>query len=87
MKRLIVGIATIALALALVGAALGAPRSQGYQGQAGGVQGEVQQGQAAGGVASGALPFSGQDLTIFVVAGLVLILAGGGFYRLNRRRS
>jgi LPXTG-motif cell wall-anchored protein len=86
MRRLILGTAVVVVALTLASLALA---GTGYEGQAGGVQGQLHenQGVESAGAAGGALPFTGQDLTIFVGAGIALILAGSSFYRLNRRRS
>ena len=87
MRRSSVITTIVVLALALSSSGLAAT-GQGYRGQAGGVLGELQggsQGQSL--AASGSLPFSGQDLTLTVAAGVLLILAGGTFYRLSRRRS
>lgn len=58
-----------------------------YNGPAGNVQGQVQQG-VAGAVAqtgqAGTLPFTGQDLALLVAAGIVLLGVGAGFRRLSR---
>jgi hypothetical protein len=91
MRRYLVVAAAVFTALALAGAALAAePRPQGYQGPGESVQGQV--GNQGGGVAGeeagfGSLPFSGLDLTLLAAGGAALILAGGGFYRLSRRRQ
>ncbi len=90
MRRFVVGVATLVVALALAGAALaggGGHKSQGYQGPGESVQGELQQGVAGVSTSSGTLPFSGQDLTLLTVGGIALILVGTGFYRLSRRQS
>lgn len=90
MRRFVVGVATLVVALALAGAALaggGGQKSQGYQGPGESVQGELQQGVAGASTSSGTLPFSGQDLTLLTVGGIALILVGTGFYRLSRRQS
>lgn len=89
MRRFVIGVATLVVALALAGAALagGGQKSPGYQGPGESVQGEVQQGVAGATTSSGTLPFTGQDLTLLAVGGVALILVGTGFYRLSRRRS
>jgi hypothetical protein len=90
MRRFVVGVATLVVALALAGAALaggGGQKAQGYQGPGESVQGELQQGVAGVSTSSGTLPFSGQDLTLLIVGGIALILVGTGFYRLSRRQS
>lgn len=92
MPRFLVVVAALLTALALAGATLAAvgPRPQGYQGPGESVQGQV--GNQGGGVAGeetgfGSLPFSGLDLTLLAAGGAALILVGGGFYRLSRRRQ
>jgi hypothetical protein len=89
MRRFVVSVATLVVALALAGAAFAGEgqKPQGYQGQGESVQGELQQGVAGVSTSSGTLPFSGQDLTLLIVGGIALILVGTGFYRLSRRQS
>jgi hypothetical protein len=89
MRRYLVVAAAVFTALALAGAALAAePRPQGYQGPGESVQGQVGSGGVAGEETGfGSLPFSGLDLTLLAAGGAALILAGGGFYRLSRRRQ
>jgi hypothetical protein len=58
-----------------------------YNGPGGNVQQQVQQGAAGaeGQTAQvGKLPFTGQDLAVLVVGGVVLLLVGAGFRRLSR---
>ena len=85
MRRFIVAVASATVALALVGVALG--KSPGYQGPAESVQGQVQQGVLGAQTSGGTLPFTGLELTVFVIGGVALILTGTGFYRLSRRRQ
>jgi hypothetical protein len=58
-----------------------------YNSPGGNVQQQVQQG-AAGAVGQtaqvGKLPFTGQDLAVLVVGGVVLLIVGAGFRRLAR---
>jgi hypothetical protein len=88
MRRFTVALASATVALALVSAAIGgAGKNPGYQGPGESVQGQVEQGVAGEQFSSGTLPFSGLELTVFVVGGAALILMGTGFYRLSRRRQ
>jgi hypothetical protein len=91
MRRYLVVAAAVFTALALAGTAVAAdvgPRAQGYQGPGESVQGQLgNQGVAGEEAGFGALPFSGQDLTLLAIGGAVLILVGSGFHRLSRRRQ
>jgi hypothetical protein len=88
MRRFTVVVATATIALALAGAALaGSGKSPGYQGPGESVQGQVEQGVLGAETSGGTLPFTGLELSVFVIGGVALILTGTGFYRLSRRRQ
>jgi hypothetical protein len=70
-------------ALVWVPAALAGPVQEGYGG-GGGVQNQVSQGAA--GVAGGSLPFTGFDLALLVIGGLMLLVLGM-FLRRAAKRS
>jgi hypothetical protein len=84
MRRLMVLSVTFVVALMLTTSAFAAAKPKAYQGQAGGVQGQV---AAKGTAVRGTLPFTGQDLALIAIGGTVLILGGAGFYRLSRNRQ
>ena len=86
MRRYVGVIAVIVTALVFTGAALGQTPG-GYQGPGESVQGELGGPTGVAGEQAGALPFSGQDLTLLAAGGAALILVGGTFYRLSRRRQ
>jgi hypothetical protein len=69
------------LVLAAAAAAQGSPAVGVYGGQAGNIQGQV------GGVASGALPFTGTSLVLVVAAGLALLFTGFLLVRGRRTES
>ena len=84
MRRFIVVLTAVLVGLVLAGSAFSA-KPKPYQGQAGGVQSEVA--GSATETTKGTLPFTGQELTLVAVGGVVLVACGAGFYRLSRRRS
>jgi hypothetical protein len=69
------------LVLAAAAAAQGSPAVGVYGGEGGNIQGQV------GGVASGALPFTGASLALIVAAGLVLLFTGFLLVRGRRAES
>jgi hypothetical protein len=69
------------LVLAAAAAAQGSPAVGVYGGQGGNIQGQV------GGVASGALPFTGTSLVLVVAAGLALLFTGFLLVRGRRAES
>jgi hypothetical protein len=69
------------LVLATAAAAQGSPAVGVYGGEGGNIQGQV------GGVASGALPFTGASLALIVAAGLVLLFTGFLLVRGRRAES
>lgn len=71
--------------LVLASAAFAQTPAQDVYGGAGDVQDEVSSGGA--GVAGGALPFTGLDLALMVVAAALLIAAGLTMRRLGRAKS
>ena len=76
------------VAFVLAAGALAAGKPPAYSGTGPIVQGQVQGG--AHGVAPktvGSLPFTGLDLTLFVGAGLALLLLGASLRRLGKRRA
>ena len=85
MRKLILSSVALVVALVLAGSALAASKPRAYQGQGGGVQGQVA-GGVHGTAVKGTLPFTGQDLALIAIGGAVLILGGAGFYRLSRSR-
>ena len=76
------------LVLAPSALAAGGSAGQGYGGKAGGVQNEVNQGalNAAAGKSS-SLPFTGLDLALLVVGGVMLLIVGAGLRRAARRSA
>jgi len=83
----------IKIAAAVVGVALGvvgsasAAKPPAYQGNAGGVQGSVQNGASAPVASAGTLPFTGLDLGLFAAGGGALIVAGYAVTRRGRRQT
>ena len=78
----------VLVALVVASGALAASKPPAYQGVGPLVQSQVQAG--AHGTAAktvGVLPFTGLDLTLFVGAGLLLLLVGGTLRRLGKRRA
>ena len=93
LKRAVVAVAALVVALTLASGALAAgsgKKHQAYVGPGAAVQGQVQ----AGAVANanqvrtvGRLPFTGLQLTLVVGAGLALLLTGGTLRRLSKNRA
>ena len=63
----------------------GGAAGEGYGG-AGGVQNEVSQG-AVQGAGSGSLPFTGLDLALLVIGGVMLLVVGAGLRRAAKRSA
>jgi hypothetical protein len=93
LKRVVVAVAALAVALTLASGALAAGSSkkhQAYAGAGGAVQGKVQSGAVANANqvrTVGNLPFTGLQLTLVVGAGLALLLTGGTLRRLSKNRA
>jgi hypothetical protein len=92
LKRVVVAIAALAVALTLASGALAATskKHKGYAGAGGAVQGQVQSGAVANANqvrTVGRLPFTGLQLTLVVGAGLALLLTGGTLRRLSKNRA
>jgi hypothetical protein len=75
--------------LVLAPAALGAGGSagQGYGGNGGGVQNEVNQGALHAAAGKSSLPFTGLDLALLVVGGVSLVVVGAGLRRAAKRSA
>jgi hypothetical protein len=92
LKRVVVAVAALAVALTLASGALAASskKHQAYAGAGGAVQGKVQSGAVANANqvrTVGNLPFTGLQLTLVVGAGLALLLTGGTLRRLSKNRA
>ena len=68
-------------------AASGGSAGDGYGGNAGDVQQEVNQGALPASAAKGSLPFTGLDLALLVVGGVALLIVGAGLRRAANRPS
>jgi hypothetical protein len=80
--------AVCALLLLAPGAlAAGGSAGQGYGGKAGGVQNEVNQGALNAAAGKSSLPFTGLDLALLVVGGVMLLVVGAGLRRAARRST
>jgi hypothetical protein len=93
-KKLTVHIVAIAVALAFAASALaGSSLTSTYGGKAAGVQATVKGAvtkttrPAVKGSTAGTLPFTGLDLTLIVVGGIVLLVAGAGMRRAGRNKA
>lgn len=75
-------LAAASAALVWVPSAFAGPAKQGYGG-GGGVQDQASQGAA--GVAGGSLPFTGLDLALLVIGGLMLLVLGMFLRRAAKR--
>jgi hypothetical protein len=82
-------LASICALLVLAPAALAAGGSagQGYGGKAGGVQNEVSQGALHAAAGKSSLPFTGLDLALLVVGGVMLLIVGAGLRRAAKRSA
>jgi hypothetical protein len=84
--------ATLVVAIVFAGAAFAQAPAAGkaYGGQAGGTLGEVAtedgESPASGTVASGTLPFTGIDLALLAMGGVVLTGVGAGLVRAGARK-
>lgn len=81
--RLMAGSGLLTMLLFAATAFAGTPAERVYGGQAGNVQQDV----SAGGVASGALPFTGMDLALMTVAAGLLIATGLVIRRVARTKT
>jgi hypothetical protein len=83
------GMAAVCALLVLAPSALAAGGSagQGYGGKAGGVQNEVNQGALNAAAGKSSLPFTGLDLALLVVGGVMLLVVGAGLRRAARRST
>jgi hypothetical protein len=75
------------LVLAPSALAAGGSAGQGYGGKAGGVQNEVNQGALNAAAGESSLPFTGLDLALLVVGGVMLLVVGAGLRRAARRST
>lgn len=91
--RYLVGVAALFLVLAPAAFAAGGAVKQGYAGTAGNVQGQVLGASktqptsrtAVKGLAG--LPFTGLDLSLLVLGGLIVIAVGGTLRRASRQKA
>lgn len=79
-------VVAVATALVAAPAALAASVQSGYEGGAG-VQNQVGQSAGAAGVLGGSLPFTGLDLALLVLGGLMLLVIGMVLRRAAVKRS
>jgi hypothetical protein len=81
----------VALVAALVlvpsAVAAGGAANQGYGGSGGNVQNEVGQGGVDATAGGNSLPFTGLDLALLVVGGVMLLVVGAGIRRATRRST
>jgi len=75
------------LVLAPGALAAGGSADQGYGGKAGGVQNAVNQGALNAAAGKSSLPFTGLDLALLVVGGVMLLVVGAGLRRAARRST
>lgn len=90
MKKLTVQLVAVAAGLVFAACAFaGSSLSTGYEGKSG-VEATVAKTTSPAqtqGSTAGTLPFTGLDLTLIVVGGVVLLLAGAGLRRVARDKS
>ena len=86
LRYLVAVLGAAILVVAPTALAAGGSAGNGYGGQ-GGVENEVNQGALHAAASGGSLPFTGLDLALLVIGGIVLLVVGAGLRRAAKRAT